>query len=42
MAEEKVNIKTADGSCDCYICSAPGDVPAPPIILYMDGFGREH
>jgi carboxymethylenebutenolidase len=39
MAEEKVNIKTADGSCDCYICSAPGDVPAPPIILYMDGFG---
>jgi len=39
MAEEKVNIKTADGSCDCYIYGAPGDVPSPAIILYMDGFG---
>lgn len=39
MAEEKVNIKTADGNCDCYIYGAPGDVPAPAVILYMDGFG---
>src|SRR5215471_18239933 len=39
MAEEKVNIETADGNCDCYIYGAPGDVPAPAVILYMDGFG---
>ena len=39
MSETKVNIKTADGTCDCYTYTAPGDAPAPAVILYMDGIG---
>ncbi len=39
MSEGKVTIKTADGNCDCYTYTAPGDAPAPAIILYMDGIG---
>lgn len=39
MSESKINIKTADGNCDCYTYTAPGDAPAPGIILYMDGVG---
>lgn len=39
MAEEKVNIKTGDGMCDTYAYSAPGNAPAPAVILYMDGLG---
>src|SRR5690242_4575079 len=39
MAESKINIKTADGNCDCHAYTAPGDAPAPAVILYMDGLG---
>jgi len=39
VSEGKVTIKTADGNCDCYTYTAPGDAPAPAIILYMDGIG---
>ncbi len=39
MSESKINIKAADGNCDCYTYTAPGDAPAPAIILYMDGIG---
>jgi carboxymethylenebutenolidase len=39
MSEEKVSIKTADGACDSYVYSGPGDAPAPAVILYMDGLG---
>lgn len=39
MSESKVNIKTADGNCDCYTYTAAGDRPAPAVILYMDGLG---
>ncbi len=39
MSESKVNIKTADGNCDCYTYTAEGDRPAPAVILYMDGLG---
>src|SRR5260370_4217770 len=39
MSEAKINIKTADGTCDCYTYSAPGDASAPAVILYMDGIG---
>jgi len=39
MAEEKVNIKTADGNCDTYVYTAPGSTPAPAVIFYMDGLG---
>jgi hypothetical protein len=39
MSEEKVNIKTADGTCDTYIYTAPGG-PAPAVIFYMDGLVR--
>src|SRR5690349_7672689 len=39
MSEEKVNIKTADGTCDAYVYSAPGNTPAPAVIFYMDGLG---
>ncbi len=39
MSEKKISLKTADGACDCYIYSAPGDVPAPAVIFYMDGLG---
>jgi carboxymethylenebutenolidase len=39
MAEEKVNIKTADGNCDTYVYTAPGGTSAPAVIFYMDGLG---
>lgn len=39
MSENKVTIKTPDGSCDCYTYTAPGDAAAPAVILYMDGIG---
>ncbi len=39
MSENRVTIKTADGNCDCYTYTAPGNAPAPAIILYMDGLG---
>jgi carboxymethylenebutenolidase len=39
VSESKINVKTADGNCDCYTYTAPSDVPAPAVILYMDGLG---
>jgi len=39
VSENKISIKTADGNCDCYTYTAPGDAPAPAVILYMDGIG---
>jgi len=39
MSATSVNIKTADGLCDCYTYGAPGDAPAPAVIFYMDGLG---
>jgi carboxymethylenebutenolidase len=39
VSENKINVKTGDGNCDCYTYTAPGDAPAPAIILYMDGLG---
>jgi carboxymethylenebutenolidase len=37
--ENKIAIKTADGSRDCYTYTAPGVDAAPAVILYMDGLG---
>jgi carboxymethylenebutenolidase len=39
VSENKINLKTADGNCDCYTYTAPGDAAAPAVILYMDGLG---
>ncbi len=39
MSETKINIKTADGTCDSYTYSAPGEASAPAVIFYMDGLG---
>jgi carboxymethylenebutenolidase len=39
MTETAFELKTADGSCPCYSYSAPGDRPAPAVILFMDGIG---
>jgi hypothetical protein len=39
MSETQINIKTADGTCDCYTYGVPGDAPAPAVIFYMDGLG---
>jgi carboxymethylenebutenolidase len=39
MPEEKINIKTTDGTCDAFVYSAPGDASAPAVIFYMDGLG---
>jgi carboxymethylenebutenolidase len=39
MSEIKVDIKTADGTCDCYVYDPPGNAPAPAVIMYMDGLG---
>jgi dienelactone hydrolase len=39
MSEEKINIKTADGTCDTYVYAAPDNAPAPAVIFYMDGLG---
>src|SRR5262249_41706935 len=36
---QKVNIKTADGTCDTYLYPDPGNASAPAIIFYMDGLG---
>jgi carboxymethylenebutenolidase len=39
MSETKINITTADGTCDSYTYSAPGEASAPAVIFYMDGLG---
>jgi carboxymethylenebutenolidase len=39
VAEQRIELKTADGTCPCTTYSAPGDQPAPAVILYMDGIG---
>lgn len=39
MSENKVEIKTADGNCDCYVYDPPGNAPAPAVVMYMDGLG---
>ena len=39
MTETTFELKTADGTCPCYAYSAPGDRPAPAVILFMDGIG---
>jgi len=39
MSETAFELKTADGACPCYAYTAPGDRPAPAVILFMDGIG---
>jgi carboxymethylenebutenolidase len=39
MTETAFELKTADGTCPCYAYSAPGERPAPAVILFMDGIG---
>ena len=39
MAEQRIELKTADGTCPCTTYTAPGDRPAPAVILFMDGIG---
>jgi len=39
VSENKITLKTAEGNCDCYTYTGPGDAPAPAIIFYMDGLG---
>jgi len=39
MSETRIEIKTADGTCDCYTYSVAGDAPAAAVIFYMDGLG---
>jgi carboxymethylenebutenolidase len=39
MGENAFELKTADGTCRCYAYTAPGEQPAPAVILFMDGLG---
>jgi carboxymethylenebutenolidase len=39
MGETAFELKTADGACPCFAYSAPGEQPAPAVILFMDGIG---
>ena len=39
MTETAFELKTADGTCPCYAYSAPGERPAPAVILFMDVIG---
>jgi carboxymethylenebutenolidase len=39
MAEIAFDLATDDGTCPCFAYAAPGERPAPAVILYMDGLG---
>jgi carboxymethylenebutenolidase len=39
VGETAFELETSEGACPCYAYSAPGDRPAPAVILYMDGMG---
>jgi carboxymethylenebutenolidase len=39
VGETAFELKTADGTCPCFAYSAPGEQPAPAVILFMDGIG---
>lgn len=39
MTEIAFELETADGNCPCYAYPAPGERPAPAVILFMDGIG---
>jgi carboxymethylenebutenolidase len=39
MIGDRVDVRTEDGSIDCYLFTPGGDGPWPPIIVYMDAFG---
>lgn len=36
---DKIEIKTNDGVCPCYVYRPPGRGPWPAVLVYMDGLG---
>jgi carboxymethylenebutenolidase len=39
MPSKKIDIKTADGVCDCYVSWPDKGGPFPAVLFYMDGIG---
>jgi carboxymethylenebutenolidase len=39
MTGRRVDVRTQDGTIDCYLFTPPGDGPWPAVIVYMDAFG---
>lgn len=39
MSQRRYDLKTADGTVDCYVHHPDGLGPLPAVILYMDGLG---
>jgi carboxymethylenebutenolidase len=35
----KIEIKTTDGICPCYLYQPAAAEPAPAVLVYMDGLG---
>jgi carboxymethylenebutenolidase len=39
MNGHRVDVRTADGTIDCYIFTPEGAGPSPAVLMYMDAFG---
>ena len=39
MNGHRVDVRTGDGTIDCYTFAPPGSGPWPAVIIYMDAFG---